>query len=163
MEPDDDKVKDVYAHFGLAAYCGQCFEANLSNVLILGARVRGEALTLADVDRMELTNQKKTMGALIRDLRDKTKLPAAADDLIGRALDRRNFLNHHFFRERAEDFMSVAGCNRMIAELKQIQEVLEMASQAQCQLAMTLSAFLGITPEMLSVKFDHMVAKARDA
>jgi hypothetical protein len=45
------------------------------------------------------------------------------------AKEKRNFLAHDYFRERAYDFMTNEGCLGMIAELKSILQLLEDADQ----------------------------------
>jgi hypothetical protein len=101
---------------------------------------------------MALANQKKTMGRLIGDLRLQTELPESAETIISDALGKRNFLIHHYFRERAEDFMSPAGCRKMIAELEEIKEELEGAFHMASMFALALGSFLGVRPEAIGAE-----------
>jgi hypothetical protein len=54
MDADDEEHKDVFAHFGLAAFRVQCLETLLINVLLLDARLAGTAPTVADVESLEV-------------------------------------------------------------------------------------------------------------
>jgi hypothetical protein len=161
VEAEDEDIKEVYAHFGLAAYFGQCLETTLVNVLMLDARVRGETACLADIEKLEHAHQRKPMGALIKELRKKTTLPLNPDDDIGDALDKRNYLNHRFFREHAEAFLSCSGRQKMLMELAEIQKVLQEADQMMTLVCGALIKFLGITPEMLNADFEELQRKAR--
>jgi hypothetical protein len=161
VDAEEEQIKDVYAHFGLGAYFGQVFETTLCNLLILDARVRGEVANSAEVDALEVAQQKKTMGALIREFRTRTTLPPNAESIMGTALDRRNFLNHHFFRVHAEDFMSEAGRLKMLTELHRIQESIKEADQVATLLCMALMKFLGITPEIIRAEFEALQERAQ--
>lgn len=101
------------------------------------------------------------MGQLIKRLRERTTLPQLSDDVITEALKKRNFLNHHFFREHAEDFVSMNGKRLMIAELTQIQGVLQKAQEMSQMLCLALSKALGYTPEMIQADFEEMMREAR--
>jgi hypothetical protein len=162
MDAEEEQIKEVYAQFGLAAYHGQCFETTLSNILLLDARVKGEVTTLAEIDELELKQQKQTMGVLIRDLRAKVDLPANTQPVIDLALERRNFLNHRFFREHAENFVSEAGRCGMLAELTSIQVAISQANRMGTMLAMALLRFLGITPDKLEQEFEQLMQRARE-
>jgi len=46
---------------------------------------------------------------------------------LANALTKRNFLAHHFFRERSDEFLSQDGREKMIAELQDAQALFETA------------------------------------
>ncbi|MDD5321859.1 MAG: hypothetical protein PHD43_14880, partial [Methylococcales bacterium] len=58
---------------------------------------------------------------MIRKLRDVTVDSPALEDKLTQALKQRNWLAHHFFRERAAEFIQASGRNSMIRELEEAQ------------------------------------------
>jgi hypothetical protein len=54
-----------------------------------------------------------------------TTVPNDLEGLLTEALKKRNFLTHHFFRERAELFMSRHGREKMIQELERAQKIFD--------------------------------------
>ena len=156
MDIEDEQIRDVYANFGLAAYWGQCLEVSASNILIGNAMIKGEAVTVADIDALELSNQRKTMGILIKAIRSKVTLPPDADEVIDTALERRNFLTHHYFRQRAVDFMSDRGRQRMVEELRDIQDNLEKANEVANGICASMRSYLGISSDMIKVVYDRL-------
>jgi len=77
---------------------------------------------LAELDALEERVEAQTLGRLLADTRKRVRFEKGAEELLVTALERRNFLAHHFFKKRAEDFMSRAGRDQMIAELDEICE-----------------------------------------
>jgi len=57
-------------------------------------------------------------------------MDASLRDLIREAKERRNFVAHHFFRERAEEFASRRGRDKMIAELESARDLFDSANRA---------------------------------
>ncbi len=113
---EDEHVKEVYARFGLAVYYAQVLEHGLVNALVVLdlipnrrhlARSRDEWGTQFDAftDR----HFEATMGRLMKNLRAVTQVHADLEKLLQDVLNRRNWLVHDFFRERATEFMSALG------------------------------------------------------
>ena len=110
----DEHVKTVYAHFGLALYLAQVLEHGLANALMyaeLLPRRAGKPVLRkqweAEFDGFMNQQFEQTLGRLIRGLGKTTPVPTDLEDLLTDALKTRNFLAHHFFRERAEYFVSL--------------------------------------------------------
>ncbi|MEU7851341.1 hypothetical protein AB0B69_28455 [Micromonospora parva] len=112
--PDE---KTTFAYFGLAFYRAAVLEHEIVNVLattqLVAARHDAERLLSDPWD----DKFKATMGSLIKQLGPKLQTdPELAADLT-RALKLRNHLAHAFWRERAEDFSTEEGRERMITFL----------------------------------------------
>jgi hypothetical protein len=71
----------------------------------------------------------KTFGALVRKLKKMVKLSDSIIATIDEALERRNYLTHHFFRVHNFRLYSEEGRKIMIAELNEIQEKFDKAHQ----------------------------------
>lgn len=161
MDSDEEQHKEVYAYFGHAAYWSQCLETTLVNLLICDGKLRGEAQTAEVMDALEATLQKLPLGPLIKKVSAQVDLPADTEEHIRRALPHRNFLMHHFFRERAWEFATEAGRRRMLEELREIQATLCVADKAADTLLLALVRLLGITPEWLDAEYKAMLHEAK--
>lgn len=121
---EDRQVREVYARFGLAVYCGQCVERQLGMVL---ATVYGDLSAIETKDDFDVALDKefaKTMGQMTRDLAKAVKLPAAFEGRLRHAVRERNRLVHPFFWDRAATFVSADGREAMIAELQEAADFL---------------------------------------
>ena len=59
---------------------------------------------------------------MIRDLRNTTPVPSSLDGRPRRAVDRRNWLVHSYFWDRAVELEHASGREAMIAELQQLAD-----------------------------------------
>ena len=128
---EGEHVKEVFAYFGRAYYEAGVLETGLAIALMqidFLSRVRDQYLTdreksfdraqyEAEFDSFMENQHAQTLGNLIKRV---SALPELSDGLKERLKDakkRRDFLGHHYFRERAVDFSNRTGRDRMIAEL----------------------------------------------
>ena len=129
LDSEEGQLNAVFACFGSAAQHGQFFEAALSEFLLAYNRLLKKTLTIADLDAVETSLHKKTMGALLSDFRKHVKI---SDDTVAAslsdALRKRNFLIHYYFRQRQDMFATERGRLKMLAELVSISDVLEKAA-----------------------------------
>ena len=116
----------VFACFGSAAQHAQLFEDELKRFLVFLNGFTQADLALEDLEAIEATTQKKTMGTLLRLVRQKVRfLEPAVEEKLQHALESRNFLIHHFFLERDKKFENKAGRFAMLKELVGIECELE--------------------------------------
>ena len=133
-DPADEHIETTYAHYGLALYLAQCLEHGLANALVYVDLIPRKARSVrtreewsAEFDSFMGRSFEQTLGRLIRALREATAVPPELEEKLTDALRRRNWLAHHFFRERAEEFMSTRGRDSMIRELKAAQSLFQAA------------------------------------
>lgn len=69
--------------------------------------------------------------------------------MLGRALEKRNWLAHHYFRERADEFVTDAGRLRMIEELEVMRQLFEDADDALDLFVKPVRERHGITDEWI--------------
>ena len=152
----DEHVKNVYAHFGLAIYFAQVLEHALVNTMICAELLpqragkpesKGERET--EFDAFVNEKYQQTLGRLIRALKNATSIPPDLESVLTEALEKRNFLAHHYFRERAEEFMSWSGRERMIEELQGAQENLDDTATRITAVERPLREKYGLTDELL--------------
>lgn len=153
----DEHVKSVYAHFGLALYLAQVLEHGLANALMsaeLLPRRAGKPVPKnqweAEFDLFMNEQFDKPLGRLINGLRKVASVPADFETLLTTALKTRNFLAHHFFRERAEFFMSGDGREKMVEELENAQRLFEVADEKLTEVAKPFREKYGLTDEKLN-------------
>jgi hypothetical protein len=127
---ESDQARDTYAHFGLAMYTAQVFEHEVVNLLVLARIVRARKNAeriLADPWERRFRD---TLGELFKRLKphlahDQELLNDAAEGVRVR-----NRLTHSYWREHAEDAVSIVGRAQKIAELIQIKTCLPTLTSA---------------------------------
>ena len=143
----NDLVRDVYAHFGLAIYKAQVLEHGLANAMTYASKVAGRLPTLDEYDAFLESKFEKTLGALINDLKGHVCVDPGLQGTLSTALKKRNWLAHHYFRERPQTFMSDRGCATMIAELESARSLCrcmqEGRHQARRDRSRSVRAFAG--------------------
>ncbi|MDY3554828.1 hypothetical protein R5W24_003957 [Gemmata sp. JC717] len=163
IDSEDEQTRDVFAHFGLAAYCAQVFEKGLCNLLVIHGMLTGKVVTLADFDAMEKKTHKKPLGALLKDV--KPLIDFGEADVEGRldeALAKRNFLQHHYFWERAVEFTSTNGRAAMIAELDRWRLIFETATGFVDALCDAARKARGISDECILAELEKARMRAAD-
>lgn len=174
-DDEDERARDLYAHFGLAYYLAAVLEEGLAQAIMqadflvrkretitaAGAAGFDRAAYEAELDSyMERVNR-MTAGAMARQLAQVTKLDAGLFTQMERAIERRNFLAHHFFRERIEKFYSRQGQDELLAELLGDQELFRSVDRAvHAALAPTREA-VGMPEDLLQLHVAGHLAKFR--
>ena len=78
----DEHVREVYAYFGLAVYCGQVLEHGIVNAMVILRLPNRERFTKGDIDAFMDQQFENTLGKLIKNLRAETALPMDLEDLL---------------------------------------------------------------------------------
>ena len=104
----DDLVRDVYAHFGLAMYLAQVLEHGIVNAMIAAKLPFRQTVTRQDIDAFMERQFKKPLGKLLQELTRHITVRGDLERVLTEALAMRNRLAHHYFRERAGDFVTAA-------------------------------------------------------
>jgi len=163
-DPESEHCKEVYARFGLAMYEAQVLEHGIVNALVIVdliperrplARSRTEWEN--DFDEFMGRQFKHTMGRLLRYLGSITKPPPDLGDLLTRALEKRNWLAHEFFRERATEFVTSKGRDQMLTEVDECAALFRSADEALVNVMQPLRTKQGITNEMLEKSLQAML------
>ena len=157
----NEHVKEIYAHFGLALYLAQVLEHGLVIALVYADMIpnRKPNQTRADFDLFLDKHFETTMGKMIQHLKKHVAVPIEFEQLLLDARTKRNFLAHHYFRERADDFMKEAGREKMILELKAAQNLFEQTDDTLSEVVRPLRIKLGFTDEMVEASNREYIAK----
>ena len=165
MDTESDDIKEVYARFGLALYCAQVLEHGIVNALVVVDLIpsrrhlgRSKAEWEAAVDAFMGFHFDHTMGKLMHDLRSVSKIPTDLDELLKRALRKRNWLAHEFFRERATEFLTSTARDQMLTEVDECRDLFKAADEALENVVKPLRSAAGITDEILEREYEAMRA-----
>lgn len=143
---------ELYAEFGMAAEKAQVLEVAAGNVALgfLAMFVKTDEITPEETEMYRAIVDevnRKTFGSLLKHLKKTMKLSDGIMRVIDEALERRNYLTHHFFRSHNFALYSEDGRKTMMAELKMIEEKLEMAKR-------TLDAMVELMDQIAGRKTD---------
>jgi hypothetical protein len=123
IDPESWLTREVYAYFGLAMYTAQVLEHGMANLIAwtdLSSKGYAEP---GEIDNVYEKLFRETFGVLRSRLAERRQDIDYLEGKLKGALALRNFLTHHYFRERASAAMHEDGKRRMIAELKKAQEL----------------------------------------
>lgn len=143
---------ELYAEFGMVAEKAQVLEVAAGNVALgfLMMFVKGDEITpeQTEIYRAIVDDvNRRTFGSLLKHLKKTLNLSDSIIKVIDEALERRNYLTHHFFRSHNFALYSEKGRQTMTAELKEIGEKLELAKR-------TLDAMAELMDQIAGRKMD---------
>ena len=157
LDPESHHVREVYAHYGLAMYWAQCLEQSIFQHLLFFDHFPKAVKTyttaedwVAAIDRYEARELKQTMGRLIYRLREAGQTTSSIEQLLDRALKNRNWLAHAYFSDRAVDFMSPGGRDRMLEELAALKDHFVSTANEIDEFTMPVALRYGLTAEKLA-------------
>ena len=163
-----EHIKEVYARFGSAFYQAQVLEQGIVNALIVVDLIpsrrhltRSQSEWGMAVDEFMGRHFEHTMGRLLRDLRSVTVIPADLEGLLRDALEKRNWLAHSFFRERAIEFLTSNGREQMLFEVDACRVVFESADEALENIVGPLRRAAGITEEIIEQAKQDLMPTSR--
>ena len=162
MIDKDEHIKEVYAYFGLAMYMAQVLEhgiVNASVYLELLPKTKGK-WSPEEFETYMDTEFEKTLGRLIGKLRTLTAIDDDLENLLTITLKKRNWLAHHYFRERAEEFLSPSGRDSMITELGQCRDLFQTTDRKLDAVITPLMKRLGLTDEIVEEHLKKMKERA---
>ena len=163
LDPDNDQTREVYACAGLALYMAQVLEHGIANVVVLARAGGPEFRSPADYDALLDDLLSRTMGQQLRRALHEVDFTDDQIERLNEALRLRNFLAHDFFRERIDQFASVAGRNRLIEELDEIRDHFEGIDGEVQEIAYALWAKHGISRERVEAEVKRLMAASREA
>jgi hypothetical protein len=146
---EDDQAKEIFAHFGLAAYNSQCLERGLAILLTTVYRDQKHQITQKQYDDLLSSNFRKTLGALVSDLRRKTYVAPTLLTDLEETLELRNQIIHRFFWDHAVDFTQLEGRSRMLTQLQQATSKFDQMNSKLNEIVMDWANKYGIDEEFL--------------
>jgi hypothetical protein len=163
MDSDDEQTRDVYAHFGLAMYLAQILEHGIVNALVILRLPEKDKYTRQDIDEFMEGRFQKSLGALLKHLKSEVALPQDLESTLTEALTRRNYLAHHYFREKAESFVTRSGRAQMLEQLHVDQQLFERADEELEKALAPYRVKHGITDSVYEAEYKRMCQQFRIA
>lgn len=157
---DEDNHKDIYAYFGRTIYYAQVLEHGIVNAMAVCKLSQGLSFTRSDIDPFMDNQFQKTLGTLIKNLRKIMPISHELEGSLSIALNKRNWLVHNYFRERATDNLTYEGRQKMIAELERTKKLFIKVDKL---LDKEMSPFMkkcGFTDEMMQAAYNEIVEGA---
>lgn len=148
-QPDYNDPKEVFAFFGLAAYCAQLLEQGITNLLVGSQIIEKKKTNWIHIRNLYEKADRQTLGKLLRSVRELSSFDASLDDELIEALKNRNYLMHHFFVEHSTSILSAPGKRNMIDELQNIISVFKSVDQKVDELWLSIWKEYGFTKERI--------------
>jgi hypothetical protein len=146
-KPGPDDIKELYARFGLAYYHAEVLHRGLCNLYCASQIPPDGPVTRPRVEEHLRRAFETTLGQLL--LKLQPILPPTLVPKLERAVERRNFLAHHFWYERSNLMMSLRGVEDLVNELAEDTELFSQLDTEIEELFRTLHSRVGLTPEIL--------------
>jgi hypothetical protein len=154
LNQEDAEIREVYARFGLAIYQAQCIEREMALVLTVSFKPRPR--NAREFEALLERRYRKTLGALVTELR---KADNRADELeapLLATLEKRNWLAHHYFWDRAATFMTSKGRHAMVDELKLIAEEFDSLDKRLSEITERWRKKVGITDDVIEAQMKKL-------
>jgi hypothetical protein len=153
-EDESNQARDTYAYYGLAMYTAQVFEHEVVNLLVLARIARAQEIAeriLADPWERRFRD---TLGELFKRLKPFVAHDQQLADDIAEGVRVRNRLAHSYWREHAEDALSVRGRDEMIAELINIKDMFEDLDERVTRVSQPFRESVGVTDEKVQQLYE---------
>ena len=151
--------KEIFAWFGAAAYAANCLEVELISLILLTARLKGSLLTVDNHYALDALLRRKTLGILIQEVKKHITLGEGFEETLGEALEKRNYLAHHFFYKHSTDLLSPEGCGKMLDELKKLHNSFKEADQVAETIHRLMRRLAGWSENDMQTEVDRFVGR----
>lgn len=159
---DEDKIREVYARYGLAMYMAQCIERGLG-VLLAGAWGPGPSrIGKTEYEKLLGWSFRQALGGLIRKVRQQVSVDDDLEAQLADALNKRNWLAHRYFWDRSVQFCSPDSLDLMIVELQEIVDAFELLDGRLRSLSEKWLKELGVADEQLQAGLRDLLESAPD-
>lgn len=157
---DGTQIKEVYALYGLAMYQAQCVERALA--ILLATEYGPKPKTITQSQWSDLLDELygKTLGVLVNKIRQSVTIPDDFEKTLQEALEKRNWLAHRYFWDRAGYFMTSSGREKMIKELTEISSFFDQFDNQLHSIALKWTEKYGISQDTIDDEFEKIVTQA---
>ena len=159
-EPDGDLIRAVCARFGLAYYQSECLHRELCMILAWSGLPSRDLITRPRVEERLAQSFSLILGDVATRLEG--VLPAELGGELREAVDRRNFLAHHFWFERAHLMFSVEDVRQLLVELDEYAALFDRLDTRMTEWAEPKRRELGITEEVVQASLRRILAGESD-
>lgn len=161
-EIDNCCEKEIYAFFGLAVYWAQILEHSALNLAIVLNLPGASHMSQEVFDDIYSTLTKKTFGQLLKSTKGTLNISETDESFLSEALELRNILIHHYFREHAENLVSATGRQEIKEELQLIISKFKRADKILEGIYAPLWEKYGVTEEFISEHLEELRVQAEN-
>ena len=156
---------DLYAQFGIAAEKAQTLELEVGNFVLTYLGLFFKPGQITEEQREFLSSlvdnmNRNTLGRLLKSIKGLATFDQSFLSTVESALERRNYLTHHFFRSHNFAIYSEEGRRGMIEELRKIQEGFSLAHAMLSAASGALQGHTGL-PRVTEEQIQKLVAEGR--
>jgi hypothetical protein len=157
------RCREIFAFFGLTMYHIQCLERTLAMLSATVYNTNADHITREQFDAILESNFKKTLGQLISQIKKSVDLPDDFEKKLVNALEKRNFIAHHYFWKRKMKFSHTRGQEEMLAELTQLSTYFENMDRELTLVQRKWSNAKGVTDDAIyKVMGDMLLSEIKD-
>lgn len=146
-EPTDDLVREMYARFGLAYYHSEVLHRGLCIILAFSNIIRWDLMTRPRIEEHLAHAFSLTLGDVIAELDGKIPLEFSAR--LKDVLEKRNFLAHHFWFDRAHLMFHEDHVKGLIEELEGYSRLFDRMDEDTSSWFKDRRTEIGITDDIL--------------
>jgi len=155
-DPTNDLVREMYAQFGLAYYNSEVLHRGLCIILAMSDLQRKDLMTSPRIEEHLARAFSLTLGNVIIELAG--KLPPQYSTRLDVVLEKRNFLAHHFWFDRAHLMFKVDQIQELIDELDGYTNLFSRLNEEISMWFHSQQIELGLTDDLLNDCLTHILA-----
>lgn len=160
MDSESEQIREVFARFGLAMYLAQCLERQLALILATKYRPDPTEITRTEFDNILADLFSRTLGHLVTKVGKLAELGEGEKEQLREALNKRNWLAHRYFWERATAFISEPGRGAMIEELQEAACSFQALDELFTKRTIEWRETVGITQQSVDQELERLVREA---
>jgi hypothetical protein len=146
-KPIEDLMREMYARFGLAYYYSEVLHRVLCIILAMSNLPRKDMITRRRVEEHLVNAFSMTLGQVITELAG--RIPAEYSTRLEEVLEKRNFLDHHFWFDRAQLMFRAENIQQLIEELDGYAAIFSRLDEETTAWSHKRQNELGITDDIL--------------
>lgn len=155
QEPDAEELRELFARFGRAYYFADVLHRGILNLCAFSRRSERGPVTRLRLEEHLRDAFKLSLGQAALEVRSYFTTKVAEE--FNEVVERRNFLAHHFWYERAHLMTSADGVGVMICELDALADLFQRFDAEVESVTKPLLANLGVTSAMLAQCLDEVL------
>jgi hypothetical protein len=152
----EELTKEVYAHFGLAYYYSECLHRGLCIIFSLLGFKKNTPITKPRLEEKLKQAFSLTLGQISEKIKE--FIPKALEDEMKNAIDKRNYLAHHFWFEKVHLLLSVEGLREADAELIELSNLFESLDHKLTDLFKPMFESFGINDMVLKKASEEVIS-----
>jgi hypothetical protein len=143
-----ENLHQLYAEYGMAAEKAQVLELEAGNVVLSFVAMAVDPKTISAADKIgykKLVDEvdRKTLGNLLRQIRQIVEFDSTSEKVISDALSKRNYLVHGFFKTHNFAIFNESGQIKMRKELGEISKQMDVAHKHLTAISQLLEKVAG--------------------